>query len=137
MLRLSQLNPPLPAVSGRVLLVDDDKSQLAVLKTILSDRAIETRLATDGREALEQLNTFTPDVIVTDLMMPGMDGYELLRLLKERGDTTPAIVLTGYGSMEKALRVVHELNAFWFLEKPVDPRALEVLVDRAIHHRRA
>ena len=137
MVRLSPLKPPLPIPSGRVLLVDDDKSQLAVLQAILSDRAYETRLATDGREALEKLNTFTPDVIVTDLMMPGMDGFELLGLLKERGDTTPAVVLTGYGSMDKALRVVHELSAFWFLEKPVDPHAFEVLVDRAIHHKRA
>jgi DNA-binding NtrC family response regulator len=127
----------LPAVSGRALLVDDDKNQLAVLQAILAERAIETRLAADGREALERLNTFTPDVIVTDLMMPGMDGYELLRFLKERGDTTPAIVLTGYGSIEKALQVVHDFGAFWFLEKPVDARAFEVLVDRAIHHKRA
>jgi DNA-binding NtrC family response regulator len=128
---------PLPAVSARVLLVDDDKNQLAVLQTMLSSQSIETRLAADGREALERLSTFTPDVIVTDLMMPGMDGYELLRLLKERGDTTPAIVLTGYGSVEKALNVVHDFGAFWFLEKPVDTRALEVLLDRAIHHKRA
>jgi len=137
MLRLHPTKSTVPEVCGRVLLVDDDKSELAALQAILSERSIETRLAGDGREALEKLKTFTPDVIVTDLMMPGMDGYELLQLLKEHGDTTPAIVLTGYGSMEKALRVVHELNAFWFLEKPVDPRSLEVLVDRAIHHRRA
>jgi DNA-binding NtrC family response regulator len=119
------------------LLVDDDKRQLAVLQAILVDHAIETRVATDGREALLRLDTFTPDAIVTDLVMPGMDGFELLRLLKERGDATPAIVLTGYGSMEKALRAVHELNAFWYLEKPVDPRAFEILIDRAIRHTRA
>jgi DNA-binding NtrC family response regulator len=124
-------------VSGRVLLVDDDKRQLAVLQGILADRGMETRQATDGREALEKLNTFTPDVIVTDLVMPGMDGFELLQLLKERGDITPAIVLTGYGSMDKALRVVHELGAFWFLEKPVEPQAFEILIERAIHHTRA
>ena len=124
-------------VSGRVLLVDDDKRQLAVLQGILADRGMETRQATDGRDALEKLNTFTPDVIVTDLVMPGMDGFELLQLLKERGDITPAIVLTGYGSMDKALRVVHELGAFWFLEKPVEPQAFEILIERAIHHTRA
>jgi DNA-binding NtrC family response regulator len=126
-----------PAFSGRALLVDDDKRQLAVLQEILAERAIETRVAADGREALERLNTFTPDVIVTDLVMPGMDGFELLQLLKERGDTTPAIVLTGYGSVEKALRVVHELQAFWYLEKPVEPQAFDILIDRAIHHNQA
>ena len=134
---MNHLKETLPAVSGRVLLVDDDKRQLAALQGFLAERTIETRLAGDGREALEKLNTFTPDVIVTDLVMPGMDGFELLKVLKERGDSTPAIVLTGYGSMDKALRVVHELSAFWFLEKPVEPHAFEILIDRAILHTHA
>jgi DNA-binding NtrC family response regulator len=69
--------------------------------------------------------------------MPRMDGFELLRLLKERGDLTPAIVLTGFGSMEKALAAVHDLNAFWFLEKPVEPRAFRTLLERAIHYKRS
>ncbi len=132
-----KLLKPLPEVSGRVLLVDDDKRQLAVLQAILAEGDIETRVAEDGRQALDKLNTFTPDVIVTDLVMPGMDGFELLQLLKERGDTTPTIVLTGYGSMDKALRVVHDLSAFWFLEKPVEPQAFEILIERAILHTRA
>jgi DNA-binding NtrC family response regulator len=134
---LELLKPAPSAISGRVLLVDDDKHQLAVLQTYLADRSFETRVATDGRDALEKLNTFRPDVIVTDLVMPGMDGYELLKILHERGDSTPAIVLTGYGSVEKALRVVHDLNAFWYLEKPVEPQAFEILIERAIHQIRA
>ena len=64
--------------------------------------------------------------------MPRMDGFELLRQLKERGDLTPAIALTGFGSMEKALSAVHDLKAFWFLEKPVEPRAFKTLLERAI-----
>jgi CheY-like chemotaxis protein len=52
-------------------------------------------------EALERLATFNADVIVADLVMPRMDGFELLRHLKERGDLTPAIALTGFGSMDK------------------------------------
>ena len=59
--------------------------------------------------------------------MPRTDGFELLRHLKEQGDITPAIALTGFGSMEKALSAVHDLNAFWFLEKPVEPRAFGIL----------
>src|SRR4051812_8146870 len=105
---------------GRVLLVDDDKQQLGMLEAQLNDRNFEVQSAADGQEALERLVTFIPDVIVTDLVMPGIDGFELLRTLKDRGDITPAIVLTGYGSMEKALSVVHDLKAFWFLEKPVE-----------------
>jgi DNA-binding NtrC family response regulator len=131
------LLPPAPATSGRVLIVDDDNSQRTAFATILSGRGFITQVASDGLEALERLNTFNPDVIVADLVMPRMDGFELLRRLKECGDLTPAIVLTAFGSIEKALSVVHDLKAFWFLEKPVEPRAIEILLERAILHKRA
>jgi DNA-binding NtrC family response regulator len=66
-----------------------------------------------------------------------MDGFELLRHLMERGNLTPAIALTAFGSIEKALSAVHDLKAFWFLEKPVEPRAFRILLDRAIRFRKS
>jgi len=129
--------PPALATSGRILIADDDVPQRTALATLLTDRGFVTQVAADGIEALERLSTFNPDVIVADLVMPRMDGFELLRQLKDRGDLTPAIVLTAFGSIEKALSVVHELKAFWFLEKPVEPRAFEILLERAILHKRA
>jgi DNA-binding NtrC family response regulator len=129
--------PRLPAVSGRILIVDDDQRQRAALAAMLSDCDFETSLASDGHEALERLTAFNADVIVSDLVMPRMDGFELLRHLKERGNLTPAIVLTGFGSIEKALSAVHDLNAFWYLEKPVEPRALKTLLERAISYKRS
>ena len=104
---------------------------------MLSDCGFETQLAADGQEALERLTAFNADVIVADLVMPRMDGFELLRRLKERGDLTPAITLTGFGSMEKALSAVHELKAFWYLEKPVEPRTFHILLERAIRYKRS
>ena len=103
--------PQLFKVSGRVLIVDDDVRQRTALAAMLSASEYETRVAADGQEALEQLAAFDADVIVSDLVMPRMDGFELLRRLKERGDLTPAIALTGFGSMEKALSAVHDLKA--------------------------
>jgi len=129
--------PRSPSTSGRILIVDDDESQRVALTAMLSDRGFETQVASDGQEALERLATFNPDVIIADLIMPRMDGFELLRHLKDHGDQTPAIVLTGFGSIDKALSAVHDLNAFWFLEKPVEPRAFKILLERAIHHKRA
>ncbi len=126
-----------PAVSGRILIVDDDERQRAALVAMLSDDDLETQVAGDGQEALERLTAFDPDVIVADLVMPRMDGFELLRLLKERGDLTPAIALTGFGSMDKALSAVHDLKAFWYLEKPVEPRAFKTLLERAIRYNRS
>ena len=122
---------------GRVLIVDDDERQRKALAAMLPGGDFDTQLAADGLEALDRLTAFHPDVIVADLLMPRMDGFELLRNLKERGDLTPAIALTGFGSMDKALRAVHDLNAFWFLEKPVEQRAFQILLDRAIRHNRS
>jgi DNA-binding NtrC family response regulator len=129
--------PRLSAVSGRILIVDDDERQRSALAAMLSDCDFDTQVAADGQEALERLACFSPDVIVADLVMPRMDGFELLRHLKEQGDLTPAIALTGFGSMEKALSAVHDLNAFWFLEKPVEPRAFKILLERAVRHKRS
>jgi DNA-binding NtrC family response regulator len=129
--------PRLPAVPGRILIVDDDERQRTALAAMLSDGDFETRVAGDGQEALERLTAFNPDVIVSDLVMPRMDGFELLRYLKARGDLTPAVALTGFGSMDKALSAVHDLKAFWYLEKPVEPRAFKTLLERAIRYNRS
>src|SRR5579864_4430754 len=125
------------SVPGRILIVDDDERQRTALAAILSESAYDTQVAADGLEALERLTAFNADVIVSDLVMPRMDGFELLRQLKERGDPTPTIALTGFGSMEKALSAVHDLKAFWFLEKPVEPRGFKILLERAIRYKRS
>jgi DNA-binding NtrC family response regulator len=129
--------PRLSAVSGRILIVDDDERQRSALVAVLADSDFDIQVAADGQEALERLATFNADVIVSDLVMPRMDGFELLRRLKEQGVLTPAIALTGFGSIEKALSAVHDLKAFWFLEKPVEPRAFKTLVERALQYKRS
>src|SRR5579863_4766382 len=129
--------PGPPLVTGRILLVDDDERQRSAMASMLSGCGFDTQVAGDGQEALERLASFSADVIVVDLVMPRMDGFELLRHLKERGDLTPAIALTGFGSMEKALSAVHDLKAFWFLEKPVEPLAFKALLERAIRFKRS
>lgn len=87
--------------------------------------------ASDGQEAIEKLNAFSAHVIVTDLMMPRMDGFELMKRLGADGKMPPAIVLTAFGNIETAIQTIHDLGAFWFLEKPIQPNALRVLLERA------
>jgi DNA-binding NtrC family response regulator len=87
--------------------------------------------ASDGQEALDKLNTFPANVIVTDLMMPRVSGQELLKRLKEQGGAPPAIVQTAFGNLETAVATIHDLGAFWFLEKPVQSQALKLLIERA------
>ena len=125
------------AVSGRILIVDDDERQRVALASMLAESAFDTQVASDGLDALERLAAFNADVIVADLIMPRMDGFELIRHLQAQGDLTPTIALTGFGSMEKALSVIHDLHAFWFLEKPVQPRPFKILLERAIQFKRS
>jgi DNA-binding NtrC family response regulator len=116
---------------GRVLIVDDEPEVRSELSRALTAQGFETATAEDGEQALRQLDSWSPDVIITDLVMPRLDGFELMRTLRGRGEVTPAIVLTGFGSVEKALSVIRDLDAYWFLEKPVKLTALYSLLNRA------
>jgi len=101
--------------SSRVLVIDDDRQELLALAEMISAMGYVAVTASDGEEALEKLGANPVDVIVTDLVMPRVDGFKLLRTLLDRGDLTPAIVLTGVGSIDQAVSIVHDLRAFWFL----------------------
>ena len=118
-----------------VLIVDDDQHERQRVSEMIAAMGYLAETAKDGEEALEKLGATTVDVIVTDLMMPRMDGFKLLRTLLERGDRTPAIVLTGFGSIDHAVSIVHDLRAFWFLEKPAQPAVLATLIERAVQHK--
>jgi DNA-binding NtrC family response regulator len=120
-----------PAV---VLVVDDDEQERSSLSAMISALGYTAETARDGEEALEKLGSGSIDVIVTDLMMPRVDGFQLLQTLLERGDLTPAIVLTGFGSIDRAISIVHDLRAFWFMEKPAQSSVLASLLERAIQH---
>lgn len=120
----------------RVLVVDDEESQRTGLAAMITAWGFAAETAADGLEAIEKLNAQPVDVLVTDLKMPRMDGVELLERLKAQGGAPPAIVVTAFGNIETAVSIVHDLGAFWFLEKPIEPRVLRVLLERAAWQRR-
>jgi len=93
----------------RVLIVEDDEAERKHLAQMVSSFGITALTATDGQDALESLASRDVDAILTDLVMPRMDGFELLRKLSAQGVTTPAIVLTGFRSNDKASTVVRDL----------------------------
>jgi DNA-binding NtrC family response regulator len=119
-----------------VLIVDDEASQRSGLAALVSTWGMTPATASDGNEALMKLNEFAADVILTDLNMPGLDGFGLLQRLRDSGEMPPTIVLTAFGSVEAAVKTVAELGAFWFLEKPYDSKTVEVLIRRAASHAR-
>lgn len=116
----------------RVLIVDDEESQRTALAAMVRSWGFGAIMAGDGLEALDKIAQEPVQVIVTDLMMPRMDGRELLRTLhQETGNPPPAIVVTAFGSLDMAVSTVHDLGAFWFLEKPIQPSELRLLLERA------
>jgi DNA-binding NtrC family response regulator len=117
-----------------VLIVDDEASQRSGLAGMVSAWGMTAETAAEGEEALHKLATFHADVILTDLNMPGLDGFGFLARLRDAGEMPPAIVLTAYGNIETAVKTVHELGAYWFLEKPIQPGPLEILIRRAGSH---
>ena len=115
----------------RVLVVDDEENQRAGLAKMIQAWGFAVETAFDGQDALEKVSQAPPHVLITDLMMPRMDGFELLKRLGSQNILPTAIVLTAFGNIETAVQTIHELGAYWFLEKPIQPSALKVLLERA------
>jgi DNA-binding NtrC family response regulator len=114
-----------------VLIVDDESSQRTGLAGMVKAWGMHAETASDGQEAMDKLANFQADVIVTDMNMPGVDGFGLLKALRDTGDAPPVIVVTAFGNVETAVRTVHEMGAFWYVEKPIQANVLQVLLRRA------
>ena len=107
----------------KILLVDDEKEFVQTLSERLKKRNLESAVVCDGEQALEFVENDQPDVMVLDLMMPGIGGIEVLRRLKRTHPNIEVIILTGHGS-ENEEQVATDLGAFAYLQKPVN---IEVL----------
>ena len=108
---------------SKVLLVDDEQAITSNLAPFLERSGFSLAVAADGKEALRQVSSFSPDLIVLDVLMPRMDGREVLRRLRKAGDWRPVILLTQVGeSTERAMAL--EEGADDYLNKPFDPHEL-------------
>jgi CheY-like chemotaxis protein len=118
---------PLPS---KVLLVDDERDFVEALSERLQMRDYSSAVVYGGEEALSIVEEDEPEVMVLDLKMPGIDGLEVLRRVKEKHPNVEVIVLTGHGS-EDAARLCAELGACAYLEKPVDIEKLTQALQQA------
>ena len=112
-----------------ILLVDDEEGIRKVLGISLADCGYQVATAADGAEALALFRIFRPTVVLTDIKMPGMDGIELLRKIKEESPDTEVVMLTGHGDLELAIKSLR-FEAADFLTKPISDEALEVALKR-------
>jgi two-component system response regulator AtoC len=114
---------------ARVLLVDNDPGMLSALEGLFAARGDEPVLARDAAQALAQLDRV--DLVISDFAMPGMDGLELLRSVRERDEALPVVLLTGHGSERVAVRAIRS-GAYEYVSKPFDVDELTAIVDRAL-----
>jgi len=113
-----------------ILLVDDEEGIRTVLGISLADAGYRVSTAASGEEALELFRRQTPAIVLTDIKMPGMDGIELLRRIKEEKPDTEVIMITGHGDMELAIKSL-KYQAVDFVTKPINDDILEIALGRA------
>jgi DNA-binding NtrC family response regulator len=118
-----------------LLIVDDEEDSRAALQTILGTWGYATEVASEGREALEKAAALRPSLVVTDLIMPDMDGLSLLTALQQEMPRVPVIILTGRATVDTAVGAMRQ-GAYDYLTKPVDLDRLRLLIEKALERGR-
>ena len=120
--------------TARILIVDDEESTRELFAELLQRWGYEVDETADGHGALKIAAETHPDVIISDLVMPKLDGLALVRALREEQPDTPVVIITGKGTIDAAVEAVRE-GVFDFVEKPLDPARLKVILQRALEKR--
>ncbi len=118
----------------RVLVVDDEQAAREGMQKLLEQDGYRVTTAGSGMEALERASDVAPDVVLTDLKMPQMDGLQLLAKLREQDAVLPVIVVTAFGDVQSAVSAMRG-GADNYLTKPIDYDALVVAIDKALEQR--
>src|SRR5215210_4855335 len=118
----------------RVLIVDDEEPARQGLSEVVESWGYRTETAADGREALDRVESFFPLVVITDVVMPNLNGFKLLSNLRQNHPETAVILLTGQGSVDAAIRSVKDEGAFYYFEKPIDMRRLQLVLKKAVEY---
>jgi DNA-binding NtrC family response regulator len=121
-------------VRSRILAIDDEPVMIDWLRMLLQNENYEVRTATLGSVGTEIFQKWRPDVVVIDLLLPDLDGLDLLRRFKAAQPQTEVIVVTGHGSVPKAVEAM-KAGAHSFVEKPVEPDTLLAVLEKAIERR--
>jgi DNA-binding NtrC family response regulator len=117
---------------ARILVVDDERGMCEFLHYLLEEEGYEVDVAHSGDQALAKVGETSFDLILADIKMPGIDGLEMLRHIREADEDTVVIVMTGYSSLESAIKAI-KYDASDYLTKPFDdPDAVLAAVERGL-----
>ena len=115
----------------KILLIDDEEEFVTTLAERLELRGLQARTALNGEAALQMIKVDTPQIVILDVMMPGIGGFEVLRRIKKQYPQIPVILLTGRGSTKEGIKGM-ELGAFDYLMKPLNIEELIKKMQEAI-----
>jgi DNA-binding NtrC family response regulator len=118
-------------MNATILILDDDPRVLDTLAAVLEDLGLTVIRCEEPRKALEEVWTHRPRVVITDLMMPQMNGLEVLRRVKKIDASIQVILVTGYGTVKEAVDAIRD-GAFDFICKPFNVSLIEAVVRRAL-----
>ena len=117
---------------AKILVADDEKSIRLTVSQALSSQGYEVATAVDGNTALEQLQASSPDLLLLDIQMPGMDGIEVLQKAIAQQPSLKVVMVSAHGSVDNAVEAM-KLGAIDYLQKPFTPKELRELVSRVLN----
>jgi two-component system response regulator HydG len=121
--------------SANVLVIDDESSILESLRILLRNEGFTPHVAQGGRQGLEQIASLSPDIVLTDVRMPNVDGIEVLSAVRKQDPAIPVILMTAQATLQSAMQAVNE-GAFYYIQKPFRNDDLVAILRRAAEHRR-
>jgi len=123
---VSERNPG----STSVLVIDDESSILESLRILLRNEGFTPHVAHGGRQGLEQIESLSPDIVLTDVRMPNVDGIEILSAVRRADPAIPVILMTAQATLQSAVQAVNE-GAFYYIQKPFRNDDLVAILRRA------
>ena len=120
---------------ANVLVIDDESSILESLRILLRNEGFTPHVAQGGRQGLEQIASLSPDIVLTDVRMPNVDGIEVLSAVRRQDPAIPVILMTAQATLQSAVQAVNE-GAFYYIQKPFRNDDLLAILRRAAEHRR-
>jgi DNA-binding response OmpR family regulator len=113
----------------RAAIIDDDAGILDLIEQILKEEGVDTKRYQQGEDFLPHLDKYDFDIIISDLMLPGISGLDLLDELKTRGKDIPVVIITGYASLDSAINAVNR-GAFYYIKKPFNIEEIRFVINR-------
>ena len=127
--------PPAPVAVPSILVIDDEQGILETLRILLKNEGFDVTIAQGGKAGLEQLKNSAPDIVLTDVKMPGVTGIEILSAVRAQDPETPVILMTAQASLQSAIQAVNE-GAFYYIQKPFSNDDMVAICRRAAENRR-